>query len=88
MLKPQENQKKVIRKRYLARLREAYANTLFSKFLNEYPGTLTMKFSKGAWRLSFSCGHEKVQAQGKTLAHALINLTAKSDCLTSKSVAL
>ena len=70
---------KEARKRYLERLREAYAEELFSKFLNELSGTLTMKNHKGTWYLVFSCGQEEgmVQGKGKTLAHALIDLATK-----------
>ena len=89
---PQQNEKSIesrdkaclvrtkeARKRYLERLREAYAEELFSKFLNELSGTLTMKNHKGTWYLVFSCGDENgmVQAKGKTLAHALIDLATK-----------
>lgn len=94
MFQQEKKQKKIIRKRYLASLREAYADALFHKFMNELSGTLTMKLHKGTWYLVFSCGHEKVQAQGKTLAHALINLATKSPSLggvwggTSKTTAL
>ena len=70
---------KEARKRYLSHLREAYAEELFSKFLNELSGTLTMKNHKGTWYLVFSCGQEEgmVQGKGKTLAHALIDLATK-----------
>ncbi|GIM61115.1 hypothetical protein CAPN008_11650 [Capnocytophaga canis] len=78
------------RRRYLAGLREAYADALFHKFMNELSGTLTMKLHKGTWHLVFSCGGENgmVQAKGKTLAYALINLASKSHCFTSKTTAL
>ncbi|MFJ1424896.1 hypothetical protein ACILFS_01095 [Capnocytophaga canimorsus] len=90
MFQQEKNQKKIIRKRYLASLREAYADALFHKFMNELSGTLTMKLHKGTWHLVFSCGHENgtVQAKGKTLAYALINLASKSSNFTSKTTAL
>lgn len=78
MLNSQKNQKKITRKLYLERLREVYAQKVFSKLLNELSGTLTMKNHKGTWYLVFSCGQEVVRVQGKTLGHALINLTSKS----------
>ena len=71
---PQQNEKSIesrdkaclvrtkeARKRYLERLREAYAEELFSKFLNELSGTLTMKNHKGTWYLVFSCQDEKIK---------------------------
>ncbi|WP_172919466.1 hypothetical protein [Capnocytophaga canis] len=80
MFQQEKKQKKIIRKRYLASLREAYAQKVFSKLMNELSGTFTMKNHKGTWHLSFSCGHENgmVQAQGKSLTNALINLISKS----------
>lgn len=66
------------RRRYLERLREVYAQKVFSKLLNEFSGTLTMKNHKGTWHLVFSCGQEVIRVQGKTLGHALINLTSES----------
>ncbi|MFK8288455.1 hypothetical protein ACI76W_04285 [Capnocytophaga canimorsus] len=93
MLNSQNNQTPVgatHRKRYLASLREAYADALFHKFMNELSGTLTMKLHKGTWHLVFSCGGENgmIQAKGKTLAHAIINLASKSNYFTSKTTAL
>ncbi|MFK8297993.1 hypothetical protein ACI76O_03610 [Capnocytophaga cynodegmi] len=58
--------------------------------MNELSGTLTMKLHKGTWHLVFSCGGENgmIQAKGKTLAHALINLASKSHRFTYKTTAL
>lgn len=76
------------RKRLLKILRREFAKALYAKLLKKYPGTLTMKTVKGVWHLTFSYKNEKIKAQGKTLAHALIGLHSKSNCLTSKKAAL
>ena len=63
--------------RYLTRLRREFAKELFSRLLKTHSGSLTMKTCNGVWHLTFSYKNETIKVQGKTLAHALINLTAK-----------
>ena len=64
-------------RRYLTRLRREFAKELFSRLLKTHSGSLTMKTCNGVWHLTFSYKNETIKVQGKTLAHALINLTAK-----------
>ncbi|GJM49498.1 hypothetical protein RCZ15_04730 [Capnocytophaga catalasegens] len=66
------------RKHFLEAVRREFAKALYAKLLKKYPGRLSMKTVKGVWHLTFSYKNEKIKAQGKTLAHALINLVAKS----------
>lgn len=73
---------------FLKTLTAEVAHEMLSIFLNDYPGTLTMRKHKEMWCLTFSYESQTIKVQHKSLAEALRNLTTKAGLLTPKTIAV
>lgn len=60
------------------KLRKMYAEALFERLFQKQLGVFTMRNQKGVWHLSLLQKGNKITAQGKTLAHAVIALSVKN----------
>lgn len=60
------------------KLRQMYAEALFERLFQKQLGVFTMRNQKGVWHLSLLQKGNKITAQGKTLAHAVIALSVKN----------